>query len=110
MELRLDKTTGIFLHINGQWHAVEEINVDYDSRRERGKMEIRYQTRKGDEEDRSEVNAPYTLVDDLKAFGLSDVKGSVFLIKLESNKQVSWRMATKKEIERDPDFAQICSQ
>lgn len=107
MELRLEKTTGIFLHIHGQWHVVEEINVDYDSRRERGKMEIRYEKRKGDEKYRFEVNAPNNLVDDLKAFGLSDVKGSVFLIRLESNGEVSWRIATKKEIETNPDFAQV---
>ena len=107
MELRLEKTTGIFLHIHGRWHAVEEINVDYDLRGERGKMEIRYQTRKGDEKYRFEVNTPNNLVDDLKAFGLSDVKGSVFLIKLESNGKVSWRIATKKEIETNPDFAQV---
>jgi hypothetical protein len=107
MELRLEKTTGIFLHINGQWHVVQEINVDYDPRRERGKIEIRYQKGKGDEKYRSEVNAPNNLVNDLKAFGLSDVKGSVFLVKLESNRKVSWRIATKKEIERNPNFAQI---
>lgn len=106
MELRLEKTTEIFLYINGQWHAVQEINVDYDAKRERGRMEIRYQRRKGDEKYRFEGDAPNNLVDDLKAFGLSDVKGSVFLIKLESNRKVSWRMATKKEIERNPDFAQ----
>ena len=110
MELRLDKTTGIFLYIHGQWHAVEEINVEYDSRRDRGKMEIRYEKRKGDETSMSEVNAPYNLVDDLKAFGVSDVKRSVFLIKLGSNEQVSWRIATTKEIERNPDFAQIYSR
>ena len=109
MELRLEKTTGIFLHIHGQWHAVEEINVDYDSSRERGKMEIRYQKRKGDEKYRFEVNAPNNLVGDLRAFGLSDVKGSVFLITLESNEKVLWRIATKKEIERNPDFAKIYS-
>ncbi len=107
MELRLEKTTGIFLHIHGQWHVVEEINVDYDSRRERGKMEIQYQRREGDEKYRFEVNAPNNLINDLKAFGLSDVKGSVFLIKLESNRKVSWRIATKKEIETNPDFAQV---
>jgi len=107
VELRLEKTTGIFLNIHGQWHVVEEINVDYDSRRKRGKIEIRYQKRKGDEKYRFEVNAPNDLVDDLKAFGLSDVKGSVFLIKLESNEKVSWRIATKKEVEGNPDFAQV---
>lgn len=109
MELRLEKTTGIFLHIHGQWHIVEEINIDYDSRRERGKMEIRYQRRKDDERYWLEANTPNNLIDDLKAFGLSDVKESVFLIKLESNGKVSWRIATKKEIERNPDFAQIYS-
>ena len=108
MELKLEKITGIFLHINGQWHIVEEINIDYNSRRERGKMEIRYQ-KKGDETYRFNVTAPNNLIDDLKAFGLSDVKESVFLIKLESDRKVSWRIATKKEIERNPDFAQIYS-
>ena len=107
MELRLEKTTGIFLHIHGQWHVVEEINVDYDSRRERGRMEIRYQKGKGDEKYWFEVNVPNDLVNDLKAFGLSDVKESVFLFRLESNGKVSWRISTKKETERDPDFAQV---
>ena len=107
MELRLEKTTGIFLHIHGQWHVVQEINVDYNSRREHGKMEIRYQKRKTDKEDKFEVNAPNNLVDDLKAFGLSDAKESVFLIKLESNGRVSWRIATKEEIRRNPEFAQV---
>ena len=107
MELRLEKTTGIFLHIHGLWHVVEEINVDYDSRRERGKMEIRYQKRKGDEKYWFAENVPNDLVDDLKAFGLSDVKESVFLVRLEPNGKVSWRIATKKETERDPDFAQV---
>jgi len=109
VELRLEKTAGIFLHIYGQWHLVEEINVDYDLRKERGKMEIRYQKRKGDEKYRFEVNIPNNLVNDLKAFGLSDVKESVFFIKLESNGKVSWRIATKREVERNPDFAQVYS-
>jgi len=109
VELRLEKTTGIFLNIHGQWHLVEEINVDYDLRRDRGEMEIRYRRRKGDEKYRFEVNAPNNLVNDLKAFGLSDVKESVFFIKLESNGKVSWRIATKREVERNPDFAQVYS-
>lgn len=107
MELRLEKTTGIFLQIHGQWHIVQEINVDYDSRSERGKMEIRYQEKTSDEKYRFEVNAPNDLVDDLKAFGLSDVKESVFLIKVGLNGKVSWQIATKKEIERNPEFAHV---
>jgi len=107
MELRLEKTKGVFLHIYGQWHVVEEINVDYDPSMKRGKVEIKYQNRKGDRKYSFDVNAPSNLIDDLKAFGLSDVKESAFLIRLESNRKFSWRITTNEEIERNPEFAQI---
>lgn len=107
IELEPEKISGIFLYIEGKWHAVREINVDYDTERERGKLEIEYEEIKNKKDYRVEADVPADLIFDIKAFGLSDVKESVFLIKLEVNKKISWSLTTRNEIEKNPDFARI---
>jgi len=107
IELEPEKISGIFLYIDSKWHAVREINVDYNTEKGYGKLEIKYEEVKNEKDHRVVANVPTNLIFDLKAFGLSDVKESVFLIKLEANKMISWSLTTRKEIEKNPDFAGI---
>jgi len=107
IELEPEKISGIFLHIDGKWHTVREVNVDYDTEKGCGKLEVKYEEVRDKRDHRVAANVSADLISDIKAFGLSDVKESVFLIKLESNKKISWSLTTRKEIEKNPDFARI---
>jgi len=107
IELEPEKISGIFLHIDSKWHTVKEINVDYDMEKGCGKLEIKYEEVKNKKDYGVVANVPADLIFDLKSFGLSDVKESVFLIKLEADKKISWSLTTRKEIEKNPDFARI---
>jgi hypothetical protein len=110
IELEPEKISGIFLHIDGKWHAVTEVNVDYDTEIGRAKLEIKYEEVENKKDYRVMANAPVDLIFDLKAFGLSDVKESIFLIELEADRKISWSLTTRKEIEKNPDFAGIRGQ
>jgi len=107
IELEPEKISGIFLHIDGKWHVVREVNVNYDMEKGCGKLEIEYEEVKNEKDYRVAATVPADLMFDLKAFGLSDVKEGVFLIKLEADKKISWSLTTRKEIEKNPDFARI---
>lgn len=107
IELEPEKILGIFLHIDGKWHAVREIDVDYNTEKRYGRLEIKYEEVKGKKGHRVAANVSDNLISDIKAFGLSDVKESVFLIKLDANKKISWSLTTRNEIEKNPDFARI---
>ena len=102
-----EKISGIFLYVDGKWHAVREVNVDYDTEKECGKLEIKYEEVKNEKDYRIEANVPADLIFDLKAFGLSDTEESVFLIKLEEDNRISWSLTTRGEIEKNPDFARV---
>jgi hypothetical protein len=107
IELEPEKISGIFLYIGDKWHAVKEIDVDYDMDKGCGKLEIKYEEVRNKKDYRIVANIPTSFIFDLKAFGLSDVKESLLLIKLEAGKEISWTLTTRKEIEKNPDFATI---
>jgi len=107
IELEPGKISGIFLQIDNRWHTVREVNVDYDEEKRRGKLEIKYGEMKNREDQRIMTIVPYELISDLKAFGVSDVKETIFLVKLEANRKISWSLTTRREVEKNPDFASI---
>ena len=107
IELEPKKLSGIFLHIDGKWHTVREINVDYDEEKGFGKLEIKYEEAKNKKDHRVVASISTSLISDLKAFGFSDVKESILLIKLEADKKISCSLTTRKEVEKNPDFASL---
>jgi len=107
IELEPEKISGIFLHMDNKWHAIREIDVGYDTEKGCGRLKIKYEEVKNKKNHKVSTNVPADLIFDLKAFGLSDIKESVFLIKLETDKRISWSLTTRKEIEKNPDFASL---
>lgn len=107
IELEPEKISGLFLHIGGKWHSVTEIDVDYNIEKRCGRLEIKYEEVKKKGDYRIAANVPVGLIDDLKAFGLSNIKESVFLIEFGANEKISWSLSTRREIEKNPDFARI---
>lgn len=107
VKLEPEKISGIFLHIEGKWHNVREINVDYDSSGKCGRLEIRYEEIANKKHERLAADVSTDFIHDLKIFGSVDVRDSIFLIKLEANKRISWSLAMRKEIDKNPEFANL---
>lgn len=107
VELEPERISGIFLHIDDRWHNVREINVDYDSCRKCGRLEIKYEEIANQKRERLVADVSTDFVRDLKVFGSVDVRDSVFLIRLEPSKKISWSIAIRKEIKKNPEFANL---